>query len=166
MGTLLTPIEKNMAAGMSPLIAFLTESTCGESCWHAVEDVCRCSCGGKNHGCLRSEDGIRPVRTAKIDGWRYELAAVGEYAAMYREAHDQLKNHTYTIGNSSYRYHYRETDRNSPWRVKCASKSQMAAWPELAAYRENRTDAAQSASCLAALDEAAPWPYLLWRKVD
>lgn len=57
--------------------AILTSQTCGEACWHAEEDVCRCSCGGRNHGCLKVEGGKRPVRTARIDGERYKLAAVG-----------------------------------------------------------------------------------------
>lgn len=59
------------------LYSVLTSQTCGEPCWHAVEDVCRCSCGGKNHGCLKSADGVRPVRMSKIDGERYKLAGVG-----------------------------------------------------------------------------------------
>ena len=53
----------------------LTGATCGENCWEAVEDVCRCSCGGANHGVLRGA-GTRPERTAKIDGYRYRLIAV------------------------------------------------------------------------------------------
>lgn len=60
----------------NPLMAILTGHTCGEACWHAREEVCRCSCGGKNHGILRTADGIRPTRTRKIDGNFYELAAI------------------------------------------------------------------------------------------
>ena len=30
--------------------ATLTDAPCTSKCWHAEEDVCRCSCGGKNHG--------------------------------------------------------------------------------------------------------------------
>lgn len=58
------------------LMAILTSTTCGEPCWHAREEVCRCSCGGRNHGCL-ANGGARPQRTAKIDGHRYKLSAVG-----------------------------------------------------------------------------------------
>lgn len=55
--------------------AVLTGSTCGDACWHAREEVCRCSCGGANHGIL-NKGGDRPQRTCKIDGNFYELAAV------------------------------------------------------------------------------------------
>lgn len=40
------------------LEALYTEHTCGDACWHAHEDICRCSCGGRNHGCLRKEKRI------------------------------------------------------------------------------------------------------------
>lgn len=56
--------------------AILTQSTCGDACWHAREEICRCSCGGRNHGILRTEDGTRPQRTSKHDGHFYELVAV------------------------------------------------------------------------------------------
>lgn len=65
------------------LVAFFSDITCGESCWQAREDVCRCSCGGKNHGInLRGEDA---VRTAKIGGCRYELVAVGTHSELIDE---------------------------------------------------------------------------------
>lgn len=57
------------------LMAVLTGSTCGFPCWQADEDVCRCSCGGANHGILRA-GGCQPQRTAKIDGQFYELVGV------------------------------------------------------------------------------------------
>lgn len=50
-----------------------TEATCGEDCWGAREDVCRCSCRGRNHGVLRSADGVRPSRTRRIKDRRYRL---------------------------------------------------------------------------------------------
>lgn len=72
---------RTLAAGGEQMrcvkFAILTSQTCGEACWHAAEEVCRCSCGGRNHGCLKSADGVRPVRMAKIAGHRYKLAAVG-----------------------------------------------------------------------------------------
>ena len=55
--------------------AIITGSTCGDACWHAREEVCRCSCGGKNHGILNI-GGCQPVRNSKIDGNFYELVAV------------------------------------------------------------------------------------------
>ena len=65
------------------IVGQMTGSTCGEACWRALEDVCRCSCGGRNHGC--DNDGTaRPYRTCQrtIKGWggssrnTYKLYAV------------------------------------------------------------------------------------------
>ena len=157
------PIEQCMAAGMSAIAAFLTEATCGEACWEAREDICRCSCGGKNHGCMRTADGTRPTRTAKIDGYRYELKAVGN-RELYEPARHVNGQHTYTIGSSSYRYHYSETDKGAFARIKSATKQQFAAWPELKAAREVYEAKRATATCAA--DYMWHWPYLLWVRVD
>ena len=58
------------------MLHFITGSTCGDACWHAREDICRCSCGGKNHGILTHADGKQPKRTRRIDGNFYELMAI------------------------------------------------------------------------------------------
>ncbi len=60
---------------MSLAMAILTSSTCGDGCWHAREDVCRCSCAGKNHGIL-TQGGTAPVRNSKVKGEFFELVAV------------------------------------------------------------------------------------------
>lgn len=57
------------------LRAITTGSTCGDGCWHAREEICRCSCGGANHGILLN-GGEQPQRTCKIDGNFYELAGI------------------------------------------------------------------------------------------
>src|SRR5580692_7655269 len=59
-----------------------SEQTCGEACWSAREDECRCSCGGKNHGILRTATGTRPARESKIAGVRHTLHSVGSYREM------------------------------------------------------------------------------------
>jgi len=59
----------------NPFLAIITGHTCGEACWHAREEICRCSCGGQNHGIL-NRGGERPQRCCKIDGNFYELVAV------------------------------------------------------------------------------------------
>lgn len=75
----------------NPLISILTGHTCGEACWHAREEVCRCSCGGKNHGILNN--GLpRPVRTSKKDGNFYVLAGV---APSYTEGEKMLREILY-----------------------------------------------------------------------
>lgn len=136
----------------SILQAMITEQTCGDACWHAREDICRCSCGGRNHGCLRTEDGIQPNRTAKIDGHRYELAGVGtegfyDQAKTINEANGPYRTETmratsYEDGEPKeseivYHYWWHETDKGAPARVKPASRDQIKRWPELAAWRSD-----------------------------
>lgn len=126
------------------ILAILTEATCAEGCWYAHEDICRCSCDGRNHGCLRTADGQRPERTAKIDGKRYVLKAVGG-RDVYGTASALLKTlppyRTEEIKQDgkvvyTYRYTWKETDKGSPVRVKYASKAQLAKWPELSSFRD------------------------------
>jgi|GEM_PF-4887071 len=57
------------------MLGYLTGSTCGDACWHAVENICRCSCMGTNHGIL-TVGGVRPARTSRIGGEMFELAAI------------------------------------------------------------------------------------------
>ena len=57
------------------LFTVLTGHTCGDHCWHARELVCRCSCGGANHG-IMLRGGTRPQRTRKIGGNFYELVSI------------------------------------------------------------------------------------------
>jgi hypothetical protein len=77
------------------IMAVLTGSTCGEACWHAAEDVCRCSCGGKNHGILKN-GGERPERTCKIQGRFYRLGAVGTWLDIRKLSHE------YNVPNGDY----------------------------------------------------------------
>ena len=133
------------------LLSYLTEQTCGDACWHAKEDVCRCSCGGKNHGVLRTKDGDQPVRTAKIDGVRYELRATGKRQELYSDAkqintllNDGSKRYrrierpiTCSDGSKmQYKYTWKETDPHAPARLKYPTKAQLAKWPEMSAYRD------------------------------
>lgn len=65
------------------IVAFFTDQTCGEACWSAREEVCRCECGGRNHGI--NKRGQNGVRASKINGYRYELMAVGKYPELLAE---------------------------------------------------------------------------------
>jgi hypothetical protein len=170
MSTPMNPIQRKIAAGVSPIIAFLSEATCGEACWEAREDVCRCSCGGKNHGCMRTADGVRPTRNAKIDGVRYELKATGP--SLYADAEainkangpyrtEEIKQDGKVVHTYSYWWH--ETDKGAPARLKPATKEQLAKWPELKAYREELERLRNSGECAAVYMRA--WPYLLWVRV-
>lgn len=158
-----TPIERNISAGMSPIIAFLSEATCGEACWEAREDVCRCSCGGKNHGCMRTADGTRPTRTAKIDGLRYELKAVGrdlyKEATAINRAAPERKSY-----DGRYSYSWNENEKGAPARLKRATKDQVAKWLELSAAREE-IDRIKSDPQHCYMDIDKVWPYLLWVKL-
>lgn len=146
------------------LRAVLTSQTCGEPCWHATEEVCRCSCGGKNHGCLNTTGGQQPIRAAKIDGSRYKLAGVGMRGDLMVTAKEingrqwrMLEPATCIIGSSSgtfspkeiaaarargvrvwysqYHYTWSETDAGAPARIKYATKDQVMKWPELKAWQ-------------------------------
>lgn len=136
----------------------LTSTTCGEGCWYAREDVCRCSCGGINHGCLKTEDGIKPIRTSNIDGSIYELKAIGTWRDLEAQAkeinkaagHKMVDKVTETL---IYHYDWKSTDKGAPARVKSASKDQIARWEELSSFR--------------AMDRYELFrnqPYLLWVK--
>ena len=145
------------------IMAIATSTTCGEMCWHAREEICRCSCGGRNHGCL-SHGGERPERTAKINGERYRLKAVGRYADIYADArainraagYRSVNYPTLVIGGacqgrvtpeklaaakasgerfwfSQYKYTWSETDEGAPARLKAASANQLK-WPELSGW--------------------------------
>ena len=119
------------------LAAIQTESTCGEACWSARDDVCRCSCGGRNHGVLRGSDSSRPDRTSKIAGYVYRLEAVGKYSEIWRQAYDlcllapKRQHHGYS-------YSWWPTEDGAPARCQSAGKGRIARWPELTAYRNDR----------------------------
>lgn len=141
------------------LISILTDQTCGEACWHAREEICRCSCGGKNHGCLKAGEGEQPIRTCKIAGERYELHAIGWHRELYKDAEAMNEKGFRSIDrrDPNYPYHYtwRETDEGAPARLKTAAPAAIENWPELRAYRDhpdflNRRNAI----------------YVLWRKIE
>lgn len=142
-------------ASRGMVFAVLTSQTCGEACWHAVEDVCRCSCGGKNHGCLRVAGGTRPERTSRIDGHVYKLVGVGRLADLYKEARaindgqgwkhvDKARLTSVWTSDGEkqlwqqYRYHWSETDKGAPARLKSASASQRN-WKELDGWKDEHT---------------------------
>ncbi len=106
----------------------LTAATCGENCWSAAEEVCKCSCSGANHGCLRSSDGVRPVRSSKVRGKRFELLAVGTYVQL----HDDFPMFRTMHGDYVLERH--------GLIMKKASPGQVNLWPELQAFKDVRAD--------------------------
>lgn len=143
---------------MNTLIqAIFTDATCGAACWYAKEETCRCSCGGKNHGCLLDPDNETPERIVKIDGERYRLEAVGRYNEINNLAYNALLRLGWreiktmvTYGDGTpYHYAHYANDRGSAIRVKPAAKNQLD-WPEV------KLSNVQSPMT----------PYLLWVKVN
>lgn len=139
----------------SGLLSLLTDTTCGEACWHAREEVCRCECGGKNHGCLRTKGGEQPVRACRIAGFRYELVAVGKFSDLYTKAQAINEAGGFSSVDArmpEHRYHYthKETEDGSPARLKPASAAQVEKWAELTAWKGKNADR----------------PYLLWKRTD
>lgn len=142
-----------------PVIGYLSGSTCGDSCWHAREDVCHCSCGGVNHGCLRSADGVQPTRTAKIDGHMCELAAVG-----YDIDKDAIAINK-AAGVTSYNAHRARQHWGTGQpkaMVRGATEAQVKKWPELAAYRHNLKEAWREANPTLYAIHWPGLPDLLW----
>ena len=54
-----------------------TTSTCNSACWLAQEAVCRCMCGGANHGVM-TRGGSQPGRYRRRGGIPYRLDAIHE----------------------------------------------------------------------------------------
>lgn len=110
----------------TPVTGYFSGHTCGDSCWHARDLVCVCSCGGKNHGIL-ARGGDQPERTAKIGGSMYVLTEVGPYRAMKARCVEELRgcNHPWLF------------DPNGPWIAKPATKTQAKNWPELQAFKDD-----------------------------
>ena len=128
--------------------AVLTATTCGEGCWFAREKVCRCSCGGKNHGCLLKDSAEKPVRNSKIDGERYELAAVGCYHDLYWQAVELLRTEPpHKTRWAGLTIRWMATEKCSPVRLKSATKQQKESWKEVK-------------NC------GAQYPYLLWKSTE
>ena len=113
--------------------AILTSATCGEGCWYAKEKVCRCSCGGKNHGCLLDGETERPARTSRIQGSTYQLVASGPYHEIAKQFNKMILD----LGEAGYktepwgRFRWWHTDKGSPVRFAAAAKRQRESWDEL-----------------------------------
>ena len=135
--------EGQRGKAMQSLAVAITESTCGEACWAAREDVCRCSCVGRNHGVLRG-DGIRPDRTRKLNGYVYIVLAVeapgGSCMAATQHPLEELKRNIVqrAIDLGLWDRYAWDSTPGSPVKIKTASESEVARWPELAAWRDNR----------------------------
>ena len=129
--------------------ALLTERTCGDACWHAREDICRCSCGGKNHGCMRGESGEQPARTKRVKDSFYQLVAVEAYpdgdsckASTELPLYESQRNiNQKAIASGRYEHHkiYGSqwgATKQLPTMIRTASESEIKRWPEFAQWRD------------------------------
>ena len=117
----------------------LTNHTCGIACWYARENICRCSCGGVNHGVLLVEGAEQPARQRKVKSQRYELEAVVEGWLDARNYCRELGVIDPTV--ASWRYTQPELIMQS------ATKAQVTKWRELESFDANDR------------------PYLIWREI-
>ena len=133
--------------------AILTEATCADACWQAREDVCRCSCGGRNHGIARH--GGRADRTRRVGPMRYRLMAIvgsegprdsrRSRELRAAEAARALDAPPCSYGGKVTRYgraHVMRTFWQEP------TPEQIERWPELEPYR------------------GQPRPFLVWTATD
>ena len=125
----------------------ITEQTCGDACWHAKEDICHCSCGGKNHGCLRTEDGEQPARTRKIKNAMYQLIAVETYSETECKAatmepinklSDIIEDNAVKadVINKEDLWNKTYCKTSLPCYIKTASEGEVSRWPELSTWRK------------------------------
>lgn len=156
----------------SRLIHALSDITCGENCWHAKEEICRCECGGKNHGiALRGENGVRACR---MNGYRYELLAIGTRRELLKETERLTRQALVEQGSmklecevwfaqsyrggwvqSSYVHPSEYTVAGKTYILKLASLAQCLKWKELAYF--NIADDR---------DRYHAEPAILWKRTD
>jgi hypothetical protein len=132
--------------------ALVTEQTCGDACWHAKEEICHCSCGGRNHGCLRSQNGEQPARTRRIKDAMYQLVAVESYkpnACIAETSHPmyELLRHLDHAAIDAKLFEYYELmgcksncDKPLPGYLKSSTESELNRWTELSQWHNNATE--------------------------
>ena len=142
------------------LMVVLTEATCGEACWSAQHDVCRCSCGGANHGIKKR--GGSADRTRKVGRNRYRLIAVmTEADKPYAAARELAKE------RQPDEYHHNFGLRPS-WgppnviAVEGATKTQEN-WPELEDHADWRERQPEDR---ARIDVLRRRPHLIWELME
>ena len=137
----------------------MSEATCGEACWQAREDVCRCCCNGANHGCDRLT-GERPERTKRKDMHRYKLTAITGYAEAWRmprnDHSDYMGNvHPDAVYPSGAYFDASRRYPNERVIFNLASESAHK-WPEVAAV-DKCENGVKSYDCDT---------YLVWERID
>ena len=88
--------------------------------WHAREDICRCSCGGRNHGILRN-GGEQPERTSRKGRAIYKLIAITNVFDC-----SKIVNEVVTLAGS-----YCENDGYYPLRYARQASNSQSRWSEV-----------------------------------
>ena len=58
---------------LTPLVA---SSSCTPNCWNAIQETCRCTCHGRNHGIFKTGSPTPPPQPAADDDTHYQLTAL------------------------------------------------------------------------------------------
>lgn len=116
----------------------VTNTTCSFNCWEAVQDFCHCSCGGANHGILRSKDGVQPQKKCLIKGHRYVLQSVSNNWNLLADERDYwilLSGFAdiFHLPNDDRRIHRRWStyEAGTPAYIRYPTPRQVESWPEL-----------------------------------
>ncbi len=142
---------------------------CGPDCWEARNDICRCSCGGRNHGIKRRTPTCQEVPLRRQMVWEdflWELVKVsvpvpvgGEVCAPSKfDDEAQAANRAAGIP-----FLYAHTARKfyggdfPVAHVRPFTDAQIAKWTELAAWRGPKAEASMA---------LYGKPVGLWRRMD
>jgi hypothetical protein len=135
------------------MLGLMSDATCGEACWAAREDICRCSCSGRNHGVTRTTNGETPTRTRRVKAHRYQLLAVESYRPdeariVTLRPIEKLQGAVNVAAYDAGLFNRHASRWDSEWwpsepawpcKVTTASHSAVKGWPELAAWRGARS---------------------------
>lgn len=122
--------------------------TCGMACWAAKEDVCRCSCGGRNHGILRNGDESLE-RTMHRKSKVYRLVAITTYGEADRLVCDDYGSWLDKVGYGGATSLMGYSGQRYPHERLIQAKAQPNAlkWPEV-------------------INAGISEPYLVWERMD
>lgn len=123
---------------------------CGPACWEAKDDLCKCSCGGKNHGMHRHKrPGFEKLKRQMVyQGFIFELADVSEPEETGKDREGAALVRPVGLGDKAQeinkaagiRFLFAHTAREHFGEFPIAitrpvTEAQIKKWPELAKWR-------------------------------
>lgn len=138
----------------TPKISF-SHITCGQSCWYARDEDCKCSCGGKNHGVLKDGENEQPARMRQVNGTTYYLQAVGNRIELMQLINSLLPTITGKPNANAGHYDCNPAKKGNPLMLNYATFAQAQKWSELSQWSHLTKDELYFES-----------PALLWRRAD